>query len=80
MAIGLPRGISSRLAATSGMASKHGIAVSGGVIDADYTGEVKVILRNHGNTIYGFKAADRIAQLILETIQTPDAIEIDNLE
>jgi len=50
IAIGLPRGTYGRVAARSGMASKHGIAVGGAVIDADYTGEVKMILRNHGNT------------------------------
>ena len=61
IAIGLPKGTYGRLAARSGMASKHGIAVGGGVIDADYTGEVRVILRNHGTTDYKFKAGDRIA-------------------
>ena len=44
IAIGLLEGTYGRLAARSGMASKIGIAVGGGVIDADYTGEVKVIL------------------------------------
>jgi len=44
IAIGPPEGTYGRLAARSGMASKMGIAVGGGVIDADYTGEVKVIL------------------------------------
>jgi len=48
IAIGLPEGTYGRQAARSGMASKMGIAVGGGVIDADYTGEVKVILRNPG--------------------------------
>ena len=43
IAIGLCRVTYGRLAARSGMASKHGIAVGGGVIDADYTGEIKVI-------------------------------------
>ena len=62
------------------MASKHGIAVGGGVIDANYTGEIKVILWNHGKASYEFKAGDRIAQLIVVNIQTHDAIEIDNLE
>jgi len=80
IAIGLPRGTYGRLAARSGMGGKHGIAVGGGVIDADYTGEIKVILRNHGDTSYEFKAGDRIAQLILENIQTHDAMEIDNLD
>ena len=58
IAIGLPKGTYGRFVARSGMASKHGIAVGGGVIDADYTGEVRVILRNHGTTDYKFKARD----------------------
>jgi len=47
------------------MASKHGIGVDGGVIDADYTRKVKVILRKDGNTSSKLKAGDLIAQLIL---------------
>ena len=69
IAIGLPKGTYGRLAARSGMASKNGIAVGGGVINVDYTGEVKVILLNHGKGDYQFKAGDRIAQLIVERIQ-----------
>jgi len=38
--------------ASSGMASKYGIAVGGGVIDPDYTSEVKLILHNSGKTSY----------------------------
>jgi len=80
IAIGLPRGTYGRLAARGGIASKHGIAVGGAVIDVDYTGEIKVILRNHGDTSYEFQAGDRIEQLIVGKIQTHDAMEIDNLE
>jgi len=47
------------------MASKMGIGVGGDIIDADYTREVKVILRNHGKTDCSFKAGDPIAQLIV---------------
>jgi len=79
IAIGLPEGTYGRLAARSRMASKMGIAVSGGVIDADYTGEVKVILRNHGEADCVFKAGDRIAQLIVEKVAKGDAMEIDDL-
>jgi len=61
IAIGLPQGTYGRLAARSGMASKIGIAVGGGVRDGDYNGEVKVILRNHGEADCVFKARDRIA-------------------
>ena len=79
IAIGLPKGTYARLAARSGMASKRGIAVGGGVIDADYTGEVRVILRNHGTTYYKFKAGDRIAPLIVERIQTNESMVVDEL-
>ena len=56
IAIGLPEGTYGRLAARSGMTSKMGIAVGGSVIDADYTGEVTVILRNHRQADCSFKA------------------------
>jgi len=78
--IGLPEGTYGRLAARSGMASKMGIVVSRGVIYADYTGEVKVILRNHGQADCSFKAGDRIAQLIVENIADADAMKLDDLE
>ena len=79
IAIGLPKGTYGRLAARRRMASKHGIAVGGGVIDADYTRRVRVILRNHGTTDYEFRAGDRIAQLIVERIQTSEAVVVDKL-
>jgi len=80
IAIGLPERTYGRLAARSGMASKMGIEVGGGLIDADYTGEVKVILRNHGEADCVFKAADRIAQLTIEKVANTDAMEVDDLE
>jgi len=61
------------------MASKMEIAVGGGVIEADYTGEVKVILQNHGEANYLYKAG-RIAQLIIEKIANADGMEVDKLE
>ena len=77
IAIGLPNGTYGRLAPISGLASKKGIAVGGGVIDADYTGEVKAILRNHSSIDYEFKAGDCIAQLIVEIIETSEAITVE---
>ena len=77
--IGLPKGTYGRLVAPSGMASKQGIAVGGGIIDADNTGEIRVILRNHGTSEYEFKAGDRIAQLIVERIQTSEAVGVEEL-
>jgi len=62
------------------MASKMGIAVGSGVIDADYTREVKVILQNPGEADGVFKAGDRIAQLIVEEVADANATEVDDLE
>ena len=60
MAIGLPEGTYGRLAARSGLASKIGIEVGGCVIDADYSGEVQVILRNQGKADRLYKAGNLI--------------------
>ena len=80
IAIGLPEGTYGRLGTRSGMARKMGIAVGGGVIDADYKGEVQVILRNHGEEGCVFKAGYQIAQLIIEKCANTDAMEVDDLE
>ena len=79
IAIRLPEGTYGRLAARSGMASKMGITVGGGVIDTDYSGEVKVILRNQGKADCVFKAGDRIAELIVEKVANAHAMEVDDL-
>jgi len=79
IAIGLPERTYGRLAARSGMASQMGIPVGGGVIDADYTGEGNVILRNHVEADCVFKAGDRIVQLIVEKVANTHNMEVDDL-
>lgn len=51
-----------------------------GVIDADYRGPLGVILFNHSDAEFSIKAGDRIAQLILECIVTPEVLELDDLD
>ena len=53
------------------MSVKYSIDGGAGVIDEDYTGEVKVLLINHSDKEYQIRTGDRIAQLILEQIKTP---------
>jgi len=77
--LGLPEGTYQRRASRTGIASKMGIPVGSRVIDADYTGEVKVILQNHGQADCLYKATDLIAQLIVERIADADAIEVDDV-
>lgn len=79
IAIGVPKKTYSRRVARSSKTSKYGIAVGGGVIDADYTGEVKVILQNHGNSSYKFKEGDNITKHTVERLQIQDAIRIKEL-
>jgi len=58
---------------------KYGIHVGAGVIDPDYTGELKVCLFNLGNVAFEIKKGDRIAQLILEKCLTPLIEEVGEL-
>lgn len=80
VALVLPVGTYGRVAPRSGLAVKHGINVGAGVVDPDYTGEVKVLLFNHGSDAFEVKRGDRIAQLILERCETPDVEEVGAIE
>lgn len=80
IAIAVPAGTYGRVAPRSGLALKKGIDVGAGVIDADYRGNVGVILFNHGDEPFEIKRGDRIAQLILERIVTPDVDLVDDLD
>lgn len=64
----VPIGCYGRVAPRSGLAAKHGISCGAGVVDADYRGEIKVILFNHSNKDLEIQQGDRIAQLVLEKI------------
>ncbi len=66
LAVILPKGYYGRLASRSGLAVKNMIHVCAGVIDEDYTGEIKVCLINHGSDVFSVKKGDKIAQLIVE--------------
>ncbi|KAH7425420.1 hypothetical protein KP509_11G053200 [Ceratopteris richardii] len=80
LSIAIPEGTYARLAPRSGLAWKHSIDVGAGVIDADYRGPVCVVLFNLSDQDYQIKAGDRVAQLILERIVTPEVLEVDDLE
>lgn len=80
ISITLPPGTYGRVAPRSGLAVKKGIQVGAGVIDPDYTGEVKVLLFNDGEGHFIIKKGDRIAQLIVERCETPQIEEVTVLE
>ncbi|KAF5187597.1 Deoxyuridine 5'-triphosphate nucleotidohydrolase [Thalictrum thalictroides] len=80
LSIAIPQGTYARVAPRSGLAWKHSIDVGAGVIDADYRGPVGVILFNHSDVDFEVKIGDRIAQLIIEKIMTPEVVEVDDLD
>ena len=80
LAMALPPGCYGRVAPRSGLTLKKFIDVGAGVIDADYRGEVGVVLFNFGEEDFVVNMGDRIAQLIFEKIKTPVIKESDNLE
>ena len=74
LAVALPAGTYARIAPRSGLAICNFIDVGVGVVDLDYRGKVKVALFNHSTEDFAIQAGDRIAQLILERIETPCAV------
>ena len=68
-----------RIAPRSGLAAKKFIDTGAGVIDADYRGNVGVLLFNHGEEDFVVKPGDRVAQLIIEQICTPEVCEVEDL-
>lgn len=77
----VPAGTYGRIAPRSGLAVKHGIQTGAGVVDRDYTGEVKVVLFNHSTKDFEINKGDRIAQLILEKIvDDAEVVVVENLE
>lgn len=76
--IQLPPGTYGRIAPRSGLAVKHGLDTLAGVIDPDYTGEIKVVLQNLDvNQPFVIRPGYRIAQLILEQCVTPEVVETE---
>ncbi|KAI4307747.1 hypothetical protein L6164_030899 [Bauhinia variegata] len=80
LSISIPEGTYARIAPRSGLAWKHSIDVGAGVIDADYRGPVGVILFNYSDADFDVKVGDRIAQLIIERIMTPEVVEVEDLD
>ena len=80
IAVAIPEGHYGRVAPRSSLAWKNHIDVGAGVIDCDYRGNVGVVLFNHSNEDFEIKRGDRIAQLIIEKISTPEVVEVEDLD
>ncbi len=80
ISIAIPPGCYGRVAPRSGLAVKNFIDVGAGVIDADYRGPVGAVLFNFSDVPFHVKEGDRIAQLIMERIETPEVVEVADLD
>ena len=81
-AIAIPEGYEVQVRPRSGLALKHGITClnTPGTIDADYRGEVKVILANLGSAPFAIARGDRIAQLVPAPVQRARFAEVEALD
>ena len=74
-----PHNVYARIAPRSGLALKNGIDVMAGVIDPDYTGEIKVLLYNSSDIKFEVQKGDRIAQIIFEQFKYPNFNEVSEI-
>lgn len=81
MAMALPSGYEAQVRPRSGLAAKHGISVlnTPGTIDADYRGEVKVILQNFGKEDFVISRGMRIAQMVIAPVTQAKLIAVSEL-
>ena len=81
LAIALPPGYEAQVRPRSGLARSHGVTLvnAPGTIDADYRGEVTILLINHGSEALTLKAGERIAQLVIAPVARATLVEVDEL-
>jgi dUTP pyrophosphatase len=82
LTMAIPEGCEGQVRPRSGLALKHGLTVlnAPGTIDADYRGEVAVLLINHGDAPFDLKRGERIAQLILAPVSQAAWEPVDQLD
>ena len=82
IAIALPSGSEAQVRPRSGLARNHGVTVlnSPGTVDADYRGEIQVLLINHGDAPFVVTRGMRIAQLVIAQVTRATLIETTNLD
>ena len=82
LTIALPDGFEAQIRPRSGLALKSGIAPlnTPGTIDADYRGEIRVILMNHGREAFTIRRGERIAQMVIAPVIQAAWVEVTSLD
>ena len=81
LAIALPPGYEAQLRPRSGLAAKHGITVlnAPATVDADYRGEIGVLLINHGAAPFSIRRGERIAQMVVAAVVIAELVPVTSL-
>ena len=81
LTIALPSGYEAQVRPRSGLAAKHGVTVlnSPGTVDADYRGEVSVLLINHGDAPFPIRRGERIAQMVIAPVAQAQLVAVASL-
>jgi dUTP pyrophosphatase len=81
LTIALPEGHEAQVRPRSGLAAKHGVTVlnAPGTVDADYRGEIGVLLINHGTQPFTIKRGERIAQMVIAPVARAELVAVTEL-
>ena len=81
LTIALPPGFEAQVRPRSGLAAKHGVSVlnAPGTVDADYRGEICVLLINHGDTPFPVRRGERIAQMVIASVTRAELVPAASL-
>lgn len=81
LSIALPEGYEAQVRPRSGLAAKHGVTVlnAPGTIDADYRGEICVLLINHGTKPFTIRRGERIAQMVIALVVQAECVPVASL-
>jgi len=81
LTIALPPGYEAQVRPRSGLAAKYGVTVlnSPGTVDADYRGEINVLLINHGQEVFSIRRGERIAQMVIAPVMRAELVPVDVL-
>ena len=81
LTIALPPGYEAQVRPRSGLAAKHGVTVlnAPGTVDADYRGEIGVLLINHGDTPFPVRRGERIAQMVIASVVRAELVPAASL-
>lgn len=78
--IAVPEGHAGFVWDKSGVATKNHIKTMAGVLDSNYRGELKVVLTNLGSETYTIEKGQKIAQLVIKPVVSPEIIEVDEMD